>query len=744
MYHLIMPQGLQVDRLRFGVFEVDLRAGELRKHGIRIHLQRQPFKILAALMEHPGDVVTREDLRQRIWGPEIVVDFDHSLGTAVNKLREALSDSADTPQYIETLAKRGFRFIAPVAPIEMPPVLPVGPVSTPPLAVQEPALVVAPVPAIAASPAVLAPTLSAEPVRRGKLVLGWSTAAAVLIAAAWLGFGRTVAPPPVVRFNQITSDYRIYPGSTEIERFPGVATDGVRVFFGDFQTGRVGLSYVLIGGGEAHRFITPPEISRPAVADISRDGSELLIRSVMWAETEQPLWIAPSTGGSARRLFDLMAHDAAWTPDRKSVLYASGQDLSLIERSGGKSRKLAALPGRAYWMRYAPDGATVRFTVLDPKTRTTSLWEMSSEGHDPHPLLPEWSNPPAECCGDWTAGGSYFVFQSAHAGRPNVWGLRQPTFFARGRSAPFEITSGPLDFFAPVPSLKGDQLFSIGAHTRRELFHFNLAAHRAEPYLSNVSAQRSEAAHHSERTAWISSTDRTLWRSKEDGTDRVQLISPPLSVYMARWSPDDRRLLVMAKQPGTPYKIYIVSSDGGDPNPVLEESRNQADPDWGPGGTAVVFGRFPNYAAEATSPKDIRILDLETKTVSILPESTGMFSPRWSPDGRYVAAMTLDQHLLKVFDRNTAKWSTVAEGLIHNPVWSHDGKELYFQALQEEGVPIFRVSVADRRLERICDRSVAGSADSIEFWGIAADGGPIGSSLFYGAELYGLNWNHTR
>jgi hypothetical protein len=106
--------------------------------------------------------------------------------------------------------------------------------------------------------------------------------------------------------------------------------------------------------------------------------------------------------------------------------------------------------------------------------------------------------------------------------------------------------------------------------------------------------------------------------------------------------------------------------------------------------------------------------------------------------------MTLDQHRLMVFDRKTSKWSTLADGLIHNPVWSHDGKEVYFQALQEDGVPIFRVSVADRRLERIFDRTLGSSADSIEFWGLGADGGPIGSFLFYGAELYGLNWDHAR
>jgi Tol biopolymer transport system component len=213
---------------------------------------------------------------------------------------------------------------------------------------------------------------------------------------------------------------------------------------------------------------------------------------------------------------------------------------------------------------------------------------------------------------------------------------------------------------------------------------------------------------------------------------------------MARWSPDDRRLLVMARQPGSPYRIYTVSSDGGDVQLLLDEGRNQADPDWGPGGTTMVFGRLPNYAAEATAPKDIRIMDLATKSVSILPESTGMFSPRWSPDGRYIAAMTLDQHRLMVFDRTTAKWSPVADGTIHNPVWSRDGKHLYFQQLQEDEVPIYRVSITDRHLERICDRNVSSSADSIEFWGLAPDGGPIGSFLFFAADVYGLNWTRGR
>jgi Tol biopolymer transport system component/DNA-binding winged helix-turn-helix (wHTH) protein len=733
-----MPQGLQVDKVRFGVFEADLRAGELRKYGVRIHLQRQPFKILVAFLERPGELVTREDLRKLIWGSETVVDFDHSLGTAINKLREALSDSADTPQFIETLSRRGFRFIARVDPIATP-------VQEPEKAAAPAAGVAAPEPAPPVTPPVVAfvppPVAALATFPRRKMALQILGAAIVVVALACFLLTRGAAPSPAVRFTQITSDYSIYPGQTEIERFPGVATDGVRVYFPDFQNGRVGLAYVLVGGGEVHRFVTPPEIQRPSVADISRDGGELLIRSMMWSETEQPLWIAPSTGGSARRLFDILAHDAAWTPDRRGVLYSTGQDLFQIELASGKSRKLATLSGRAYWMRYRPDGSAIRFTLLDPKTRTTELWEISSDGKNPHPMLSGWSNPPAECCGDWTADGSTFVFQSAHSGRPNVWGLREPSFW-RAPQPPFEITAGPLDFFAPVPSPRDGQFFAIGANTRRELFRFNLAAHKAEPYLNSVrNARRPEHAHLSDRIAWISTTDGALWRGKEDGSERVQLLGAPTSVYMARWSPDDRRLLVMARQPGTLYKIYTISSDGSDLQPLLEESRNQADPDWGPGGKAIVFGRLPDYAAEATAPKDIRILDLTTNKVSILPDSTGMFSPRWSPNGRYIAAMTLDQHRLMVFDRDTSKWSTLADGILHNPVWSRDGKDLYFQDLQEDGVPILRVSVADRRVERICDRNVSGSADSILFWGLAPDGEPIGSLVFWAADVYGLTWN---
>jgi cholera toxin transcriptional activator len=99
---------------RFGVFELDLSAGELRKSGVKLRLQGQPFQVLALLLERAGEVVTREELQQKLWPSDTFVDFDHSLNTAVNKVREALGDSASSPRYVETLARRGYRFIAEV------------------------------------------------------------------------------------------------------------------------------------------------------------------------------------------------------------------------------------------------------------------------------------------------------------------------------------------------------------------------------------------------------------------------------------------------------------------------------------------------------------------------------------------------------------------------------------------------------------------------------------------------------
>src|SRR5215467_12170578 len=107
-----MPTLPTSEVVKFDVFELDLRTAELRKHGIKIRLQEQPFLILRALLETPGEIVTRDELKKKIWPEDTFVDFDHGLHAAVNRLREALNDSADNPRFVETLARRGYRFIS--------------------------------------------------------------------------------------------------------------------------------------------------------------------------------------------------------------------------------------------------------------------------------------------------------------------------------------------------------------------------------------------------------------------------------------------------------------------------------------------------------------------------------------------------------------------------------------------------------------------------------------------------------
>ena len=116
-----MPQPSAPVRLQFGVFEVDLRAGELRKHGVRVRLQEQPFQVLTMLLERPGETVTREELRSRLWAADTFVDFDHAVNKAVNRIRDVLNDSATSPRFVETVARRGYRFIAEVRAVEGSP-----------------------------------------------------------------------------------------------------------------------------------------------------------------------------------------------------------------------------------------------------------------------------------------------------------------------------------------------------------------------------------------------------------------------------------------------------------------------------------------------------------------------------------------------------------------------------------------------------------------------------------------------
>lgn len=705
-------------RYRFGLFEADCESGELRKSGTRIRLQAQPFRVLLCLLERPGEVVAREEIQQRLWGNDTIVDFDHSLGTAINKLRESLGDSAENPRFIETLARRGYRFLAPVtvvgagAPEEDKPSLVTEVASAGLAAADQPELRAA---AVVARPA------SAKRPRIWLWIIAVTAGLGALAAAFVAGVDERPAYTAPPRITQVTFSGRVGPGDPQFESFAGTATDGSRIYFSQIENGRAMLAQALIADGETSTLPLPDELAAPSLGDISPDGSRLLLRNHLATAPEQALWVVSTIGGTARRIPGILAQDATWMPDGQRILYASGNDLYIARDNGSESHKLATLPGRAFWMRWSPDGTRLRLTLLNSETHTSALWEVTSDGSGAHVLLQSWNRlPAAECCGSWTDDGRYYVFESARSGESNIWAIPEKGglfggVFGRNQT-PIPITNGPLDYQAPITERGGKRTFFIGLDTQAELLRYDRNSSIFVPYTSGLSnARRVEFSRDGNWVAWIRQDDGSLWRSRADGSSRLQLTGRPMQVFMMHWSPDARQLVLMGQQPGKPWKVYTMDADGGHLQEVLNEDRSEADPDWSPDGKKLVFGRLPDLMAEASQPKAIYLVDLATKAMTKLDGSDGLFSPRWSADGKHIAALSIDQKKLMVLDGATKTWRLVAEQNIADPAWSHDDSAIYFHDFAQADQPIYRAVLATGKVERVADLHDLRSTNVVDY-----------------------------
>jgi Tol biopolymer transport system component/DNA-binding winged helix-turn-helix (wHTH) protein len=694
-------------KLTFGLFEVDLDSGELWKAGFRIKLQSQPFKVLAALLERPGQIVTREDLQLRLWGRDTVVDFDHSLGTAINKVREALGDSADNPRYIETLAKRGYRFIAPVGVRSEPP----APFAPPLDPFAEPAHATEPVGFAPASATPPVPSSRALPAARrfppGLLALAAILFVTAIVASYLIGSDRASTAPPHIA--QLTHSGHIAPGVDTMENLAAAVTDGVHLFAGTIDNGHYGIAAVSLGDGSITALNVPDEVAGPALGDISPDGSRLLLRDHLSPESEQPLWAVPTIGGSALRIGNVFAHDATWMPNNGGILYANGNNLYLSTINSGTPSLYATLPGRAFWLRWSPDAKLLRFTIIDPLTHTTSLWQLSSADRKPHQLLPGFSQPSSECCGVWTADGRSFIFQSDSGGNSDLWRLS-----GNSTTGPTRLTNGPLEFRSPVAARTGNRIFFLGVDARSDLLRLEPSGQLAPERGFLSSAVRVDYTRDGRWVAWTDSSGQ-LWRARSDGQEKIQLTPDNLAVFLAHWSPDGKQLALMAREPGKAWQIYLVGAEGDNLQPLLKESRNAADPSWSPDGKSLVFGRVNDYMGKENAARTLHILHLDTHQIDEVPGSDNLFSPRWSPDGRWIAALTLDQRQVRLFDVASRTWTTLAVPSGADPVWSSDSRFLYIHASLDPAQPIDKVSIPDGHVTELVRLADSRENDAVDF-----------------------------
>jgi len=743
-------------KFTFGLYEMDVQTGELWKAGFRVKLQSQPFKVLAALLERPGQVVTREELQLRLWGTDTVVDFDHSLGTAINKIREALGDSADNPRFVETLARRGYRFIAPVqeihdgavgAPNSSYSIAARQIIAASPLETESSRKVEADLPttagfAVAAmgasSVSSARPPVAGVTVSPGHRWVVLALVSSALLLAIGLGFvlgGRThtaIKPPHIL---QVTHNDHVAPTIPTMEDLHAGATDGSHLFISTIDDGQQRLVSVALPFGTVEPLKMSDEVASPALGDISPDGTRLLLRSHLSPESEQPLWVVPTLGGSAQRVGDILAHDATWMPDGAHILYAAGDALYVTPVAGGSAELYAHLTGRAFWLRWQPNGGQVlRFTQLDPIAHTTSLWQLSATNREPKQMLTASPEAGTPCCGVWTADGQRFIFQGSRPGSSDLWQLS-----SKSTDKPVRLTDGPLHFEAPVASRTGNSVYFVGLDARSRLMR--VTGGRLESDNSFLSAAvRADFSHDAHSVAWTDSNG-TLWRARADGSDLLRLTPETMDVFLASWSPDDSRLAVMAREVGHAWRLYIVSAQGGEIHPLLQENRNAADPSWSPDGQSILFGRVNDRMGKEEAQRSLEILNLRDSSVTEVPGSAGLFSPRWSPNGRFIAALTLDQRRVRLFDVATKAWTTLPVTSGADPVWAADSRSLVVHASMDARQPIVRIDIPDMRIEQIAQLATRDGADPVDFVfvGLAPDGAPLVRLRTYTGNIFSMD-----
>ena len=596
------------DRLRFGAYEVDLHTHELWKHGTRVKLVGQPFEILAVLVKRPGQLVTREELRTQLWPGDTFVDFNHGLNAAVNKLRDALCDSADDPKYIETLPRRGYRFIATVES-SIPGSVAEKAIASPsgdpePRAVTVAAGEPTAPPANGTASTAGVPSLEtiANPPKRKRRWLRRMVPAAAVIVGVWvlvnigiLDLLRSHFEEREKRAKETAAPSKLTPLTALSDRTgdPAFSPDGNRVAFRrqSFVPGNSGIWAKQVGGEELIQLTNNGSDCCPVW---SPDGRWVAFSRL--SDQQRTIYQVPASGGEVRKLYTssfVPEHgELDWSPDGKTIAFAAQgmQDspaifLLALENHSAHQITTPSPPDEDWGPAFSPDGSRIVFV------RARNIMVMPAEGGEIQRLTQE----PVRVLGSpaWAPDGQSIVFASPAPGgtSPNLW--RLPA--SGGPPAP--IREAGQMVWNPALSKRGFRLACELASSARSInqMDFYPAGQKARSLVSSVSGENAGQQLSPDGRKLVFQSDRAgaldIWVSDRNGQDPVQLTAMG-TAGAPRWSPDGKDIVFdvgLGRDWREPRAIFLVGADGGTPRPLVQDSFSNNVPSWSHDGTWVYF-----------------------------------------------------------------------------------------------------------------------------------------------------------
>jgi eukaryotic-like serine/threonine-protein kinase len=558
-----------------------------------------------------------------------------------------------------------------------------------------------------------------EPAARQKWIWIAAAAAGVAVAAALLAWWRQPqAVPLVVAVTQLTSDGEVKASSGNLE------TDGSRIYFGEGTLGSYRIMQVAAAGGPTA--IIPTRLANFQFTALSQDGSYLL--GAAGDAFVLPFWAVPLPSGEPRRLGSIAAQDADLFPDGR-ILYCLGNDIWVAEKDGSDPRKLLGVDGVPVQPSVSPDGKRAVFTIWGPGHRPISMDEVGTDGSGLQVLLRN-NEGKRLCCARWTSDGRYLIYEETHEGRTDLWVLPMQSGFLHGTQSPIQLTNGPLSYRTAVSSRDGKEIFAVGIEPRGELVRYDDNAKQFLPVLPGVAAFDPSWSSDGQWVAYTAYPDHPLWRSRSDGTDALQLTSPPGQIIAPAISPDGKQVAYV----NSAGAIYRIGMDGASPPTMVVQDGSS--PHWSPDGSRLAF-------VDHGATSHLRIFDLRTGTDTVVSGSAGMWDPHWIGDDRLVAA-TADSTKLMVFDGKAQQWSDLvtftAPRYVVNWAASPDNKSVVYVTGGADPT-LLRIGLADRRVETIASlkglHRATGPRGNTEL-SVAPDGSPVFTRDTGTQEVYAL------